>query len=124
MGNINRYSGIELDIACCQRPGSLNFNQYTLLTGPRFTFRRNPYVNPFAHVLLGIAYGRRAAPGYHSSARPGFASGFGGGIDVHAARYVWVRVIQADYVRESFRDDIQKNGRLSFGFVLRFGNLR
>ncbi len=40
-----------------------------------------------------------------------------------AARFLWIRVIQADYLRQSFRDDLQNNGKLSFGVVFRFGSL-
>src|SRR5213594_2164978 len=116
-GNLNRFAGIEMDIACCQKPGSLNWRQHTFLFGPHFAYRGNGHVQPFTHVLLGLAHGRQSTPYAHSTWRPGFAAGFGGGIDVKATRFLWVRAIQADYLRESFRDDVQKNGRLSFGIV-------
>ena len=111
----------DADIACCQKPGSGNGHQYTILFGPHFAYRGNARVHPFAHVLVGLAHGRQAAPYFHTTWRPGFAAGFGGGLDVKATRFLWVRAIQADYLRESFRDDVQKNGRLSFGIVFRFG---
>jgi hypothetical protein len=120
-GNFNRFAGIELNVACCQKPRSGNGPQYTFLFGPHFAYRGNARVQPFAHVLLGLAHGRQPAPYFHSTWRPGFAAGFGGGLDVKAMRFLWVRAIQADYLRESFRDDVQKNGRLSFGIVFRFG---
>ena len=123
-GNFNRFSGIEADVTCCQNPGSINEPQYTFLFGPHFAYRGNARLNPFAHVLLGLTEGRQLAPYYPESTwRPGFTAGLGGGLDVKATPLLWLRVIQADYLRESFRDDVQKNWRLSFGVVFRFGNL-
>lgn len=123
-GNFNRFAGIEFDVACCQKPGSLNTSQTTFLGGPRFTYRLNDRFHPFAHGLAGLVNGRQVAPvGNRTDWRPGFAAGFGGGLDVKAVGFVWVRAMQADYLRESFRDDVNKHWRLSFGIVLRFGSL-
>ncbi|HUI41334.1 MAG TPA: outer membrane beta-barrel protein [Terriglobia bacterium] len=51
-----------------------------------------------------------------------FTTAFGGGLDVKAARFVWIRIIQADYLRQPFTNDTQNNLRLSFGVVFRFGS--
>jgi hypothetical protein len=80
-------------------------------------------MNPFAHALLGLTHGRQYTPYAHTTWRPGFATGLGGGVDVKAMRFLWIRVIQADYLRQSFRDDLQSTRSLSFGIVFRFGSL-
>jgi len=38
-----------------------------------------------------------------------FTAAFGGGVDVKATRFLWIRVIQADYLREYFSGDTQNN---------------
>jgi hypothetical protein len=50
-----------------------------------------------------------------------FTAAFGGGVDVKATRFLWIRVIQADYLREHFSGDTQNNLRLSSGVVFPFG---
>src|SRR5262245_18654586 len=50
-GILNGFAGLEADVDCCQRPGSLDTRQYTVLAGPRFVYRGNARLNPFAHVL-------------------------------------------------------------------------
>jgi hypothetical protein len=122
-GNFNRFAGIEMEVHCCQKPGELNGHQYTFLFGPHFAFRGNSHVNPFAHVLLGLTSGRQVTPYQHSTWRPAFTTAVGGGLDVKAWRFLWIRAIQVDYLRESFKDDLQNNGKLSFGVVFRFGGV-
>jgi hypothetical protein len=123
-GNLNRFSGIEFDASCCQKPEWPNGHQYTFLVGPRFVYRGSGRLQPFAHVLLGMAHGSQATPYQYSTWRPGFASALGGGIDVKLIRFVWIRAFEADYLRASFKEDVQKNSRMSFGIVVRFGSLR
>ncbi|MGH9378639.1 MAG: hypothetical protein ACRD1I_07565 [Terriglobia bacterium] len=41
-----------------------------------------------------------------------------------AWRFVWIRVIQADYLRPSFPNSAQNSLRLSFGVTLHLGSLR
>jgi hypothetical protein len=54
-----------------------------------------------------------------------FTVALGGGVDVRAWRFVWIRVIQADYLRASFpNSEIQNSPRLSFGFTFHLGSLR
>ena len=54
-----------------------------------------------------------------------------GGVDVKIWRILWLRPIQAEYLRESFPADPNEfpparehNRRLSAGFVIRFGTLK
>jgi hypothetical protein len=122
-GNINRFAGLEANVNCCKRPDTLSGKQLTLSGGPRFVYRKDSHLNPFAHVLLGLTHGRQATPDAHSRWRGGFATILGGGVDVKVTRYLWVRAFQLDFVRESFRDDVQRSSKLSFGIVFRFRSL-
>lgn len=146
-GNFNRFFGLEVNLAdhyAGQPPGYSN--GLSFLFGPHFTFRAAPRVNPFAHFLVGGTRGTQAplpvpvcplagttfcvvgAPcppcppgggGLHETA---FSTAVGGGLDVKATRFVWIRVFQADYLREFFRSNTQNDLRISFGVVLRFGS--
>ena len=124
-GNLNRFVGIEMELG-----GGTNYpknppaygNRYTFLFGPRFMYRGNPRLNPFAHVLLGGTHGRQVAPFFHTTGRTALTAALGGGLDVKVVRFLWIRVIQVDYLRESFAGDPQDNLRLSYGVVFRFGS--
>jgi hypothetical protein len=135
-GNFTRFVGLEAAFSVHddipQDPPDYS-NHYTLLFGPHFAYRRNPSVNPFVHVLVGGTRGtQNILPPYPpgvipntSSAltgRTAFTAAFGGGLDVNAWRFLWIRAIQADYLRLSF-PNFQNNLRLSFGLVFRFGSL-
>jgi len=124
-GNINRFAGVDMDFGEFslkpQNPPAYA-NHYLLLFGPHFTYRANPYLNPFAHVLLGLTRGVQAAD-FTETGRTAFVAGFGGGLDVKVVRFLWVRLIQVDYLHESFPNDGQNNLRLSVGLVLRFGSV-
>ena len=124
-GNFNRFVGVEMDLS--QYTDTPNdpprySTHYTFLFGPHFAYRSNPRVNPFVHVLVGGTRGSQIAPYFHLTGRTAFTAAFGGGLDVKATRFLWFRVIQADYLRESFPNDVQNNLRLSFGVVFRFGS--
>lgn len=115
---------------------------YTVLFGPRFSFRKRKAIVPFAHVLVGVAH-ISATPKVDgiilpSSDETGFAAALGGGVDVALNNRVAIRVVQADYMPMRFRafsidllalEDFGFNGpnkwqhniRLSAGVVLRFG---
>jgi hypothetical protein len=63
-----------------------------------------------------------------------FTVGFGGGVDVKIWRFLWLRPIQLDYIREyfpsyptnpeRFPSTLENNLRLSSGFTLHLGALR
>jgi len=139
-GSLNRFFGLELDLSDHYNtaPGLLNYtNGFSFLFGPHFAYRGIPRANPYIHFLIGGTRGSRPPVGIlvpGSGLRPvtgcpslgplnetAFSTGFGGGVDVKANRFLWVRVVQADYLREYFTGDAQNNLRLSFGVVLRFG---
>ena len=140
-GNFNPFFGLEADLSdhynTPPNVGISYSNGFSFLFGPHFAFRSNPRVNPYVHVLVGGTRGTRlpvpiAAPAVPLCPVTGcpslgplqetaFTAAAGGGVDVKATRFLWIRVIQADYLRENFFNDSQNNLRLSFGVVLRFG---
>jgi hypothetical protein len=137
-GNFNQYVGLEADVfkysAYSEYPPAYA-NRYTFLFGPHFAYHRVSRVTPFAHVLLGATRGSQyILPPYPPGVIPQTASdlkggtaftvGAGGGLDVRAWRFVWVRVLEADYLHASFPNNGQSSLQLSFGFTLRFGSLR
>jgi hypothetical protein len=142
-GNFNRFFGLEVNLSDHYNspPPNTGFSSgFSFLFGPHFAFRAAPKVTPFAHVLVGGTRGSQTVifvcPLAGSIACPvggpcscpqngplhdtAFATAVGGGLDVQAAHFVWIRVIQADYLREQFTNNPQNNVRLSFGVVLRF----
>ncbi len=134
-GNFNRYVGAEMEIfrysGFSEDPPAYA-NRYSLLFGPRFTYRGTRGVIPFAHVLVGATHGRQnilppyppgVIPNTGSALRGGtaFTAGLGGGVDVQVWRFIWLRALQADYLRASFPNDVQNSLRLSFGLVVHLG---
>lgn len=116
---------------------------YQLVWGPEFVYRRNPRIQPFAHTLVGVAARYYETPSTSPGGNDiyahdfGFASAFGGGVDIAVQRWVAIRVIQADLSleRRSWVDEWaspaipqlppsgnwQVQSRLSAGIVIRVG---
>lgn len=123
---------------------------YTVLFGPRFSYRRFEGVTLFAHSLIGVAHVRVTPEIEIPSPSPitavsfpdlinsnAFAAALGGGIDLKINDTLAVRPIQVDYLVTRFKEfgiDLetgkvgflgrargQHNLRLSTGIVLRFG---
>ena len=106
------------------------------LFGPQYSFRLVPRVTPFVHVLFGRVDGAREtveplAPG-GACPSPGcsgisvtpeaaFAMAVGGGLDLKVRKHVWVRLIQADYIRQGFSLGATNTPRISAGVVFRLG---
>lgn len=140
-GNFNRFLGLEADLSDhYATPPGLGFhsNGFSFLFGPHLAYRTTPRVNPFVHFLAGGTRGSRGpqnfllppglcpvpvtgCPALGPLNETAFTAGFGGGLDVKANRFLWIRAFQADYLREYFTGDTQNDLRLSFGVVLRFG---
>ena len=106
--------------------------EFTEMYGPRFTFLRLPRVHLYAHALFGTVHGVRdqtsILPPQSQFGTPvtlvrqaAFGMAYGGGIDVQATRHVWIRLIQADYMRVQFSGNPQNDTRISAGLVFRFG---
>jgi len=146
-GNFNRFLGLEVDLSdhfnSPPVTSNAHSNEFSFLFGPHFAFRAIPRVNPFVHFLVGgtrgtvssalafacpavCAVGQPCPPpctpsSFTQQTQTVVTTAVGGGVDVKAARFAWIRVIQADYLREPFSGDTQNNLRVSFGVVLRFG---
>jgi hypothetical protein len=132
-GNFSRFLGVELNLVKFQdiSPTPPAFGDYfRVLFGPHFACNANSRVSPFAHVLVGVTGGRQCpAPPSPCSltseeiARHAFTQAIGGGVDVKVYRLLWVRAIQADYVRVPFPNAAENNLQVSVGVVFRFGKL-
>jgi hypothetical protein len=137
-GNFNRFFGVEADLSghYGTPPDLLSYsNGFSFLFGPHFAYRSIPRVNPFIHFLAGGTRGSHGPLNYAPAAgacptsgcpplgplhETAFTAGLGGGVDVKLGRFLWIRVVQADYLREYFTSDTQNDVRVSFGVVLRF----
>ena len=105
-------------------------NIFTFLVGPRFSYRKNERITPFAHVLFGAS--RRHADSEINSSSFGrmsfsandtaFAAAVGGGLDVPLSKKLALRVVQAEYVLTRSFGNNANNARVSTGIVFRFGN--
>jgi opacity protein-like surface antigen len=156
--NLNRSFGIE---AAFQRnrndvmkfanvveqfPGDPVGNDYnaflvvedlSFMVGPKFAYRKNEKITPFAHVLFGM---NRVAvdpkltingqdftneftteTGIGKSSDAGFGFIAGGGIDLNVSKHFAIRPIQFDYLMGSHSDFKLHNMKLSFGIVVRLG---
>jgi hypothetical protein len=105
------------------------------LFGPQYSFRLVPRVTPFVHILFGRVDGARetvepqpggACPspgcsGISVTPEAAFAMAVGGGLDLKVRKHVWVRLIQADYIRQGFSFGAMNNPRISAGIVFRLG---
>lgn len=94
----------------------------TYLFGPQVSIPAR--ISPFGRVLFGVAHetvGTFNAPAFFSpGSDTAFASAFGGGIDMKAAPFLSLRLIQADYLRTRFFGHTQNQPRISAGLVLHF----
>jgi opacity protein-like surface antigen len=118
-------------------------NVHSFLFGPRFSYRKNERITPFAHALFGATRfsgtGTALTPQQTSfvlTKQTAFAMAIGGGVDARINDSVAVRVFQADYQLTRMEGPFivcitipcptqttqsQHNVRISAGIVLRFG---
>ncbi len=136
-GYFNRVVGLEANwnMFSGEVPNAPAYGtEFSLLFGPHFTYHRSGWVNPFAHVLVGFTRGTAEAPNFSLVHRAVFTIGMGGGVDVKIWRFLWLRPIQLDYLRESFPSvpyppepfpsTLENNLQLSAGFTVHVGSLR
>lgn len=151
--NLNNWAGVVLDIS--GHYGSDSFqvnipgffmveangdsNIHTLLTGPRFSYRKHRNLTPFAHALFGVSRTHVEAninigqiptppsfppfPGVFeqiSDVSGGFSMAIGGGLDVRLNRTLALRLVQGDYLLTRINGNTGNNARVSTGFVFRF----
>ena len=123
----------------------VRLSEYHFWGGPEFPFRRNGGLTPFVHSLFGIAARHYTIPsnGPQTSrdilaVDHGFASAYGGGVDIRLSRRWAVRAIQFDYIITHLRQDQphlspiedhlpvlegwQHHYRLAFSMAVRFGD--
>ena len=122
--NMNRWFGGTLDIrGHYARPEvqgvKNNERMYTLMYGPRFSFRQaGASFTPFTHVLFGVAHMKvNVSPG-PSASKYSFAVAGGGGLDIKFSNNAAVRVIQADYLRADTLGTNKNSFRVSAGVIL------
>lgn len=94
----------------------------TYLFGPQLSLPGR--FSLFIHALFGVAHEQQdafagAAP-YSLGPDTSFATALGGGIDVKAAPFVALRLIQIDYLRTKWHGITQNQPRISAGIVLHF----
>jgi outer membrane protein OmpA-like peptidoglycan-associated protein/opacity protein-like surface antigen len=152
--NLNRHLGLVADFAGF-KVDSLNFtspgpgftpsrvvdvksNVFSVLFGPRLSFRNHGRFTPFVQVLAGVARADDVtldgctAPIYACTPllkETVFAMTAGGGLDYRLNHRIALRLFQAEYLLTRFQDPTsvtgdkgwQSNVRLSAGLVFRFG---
>jgi len=152
--NFNRHLGLVADFGGF-RVDSLEFsntgaafspsrnvdvksNVFTVMFGPRVSFRDHDRLTPFLQVLGGVAHAddvtlvNCTAPIYACTPllrETVFTMTAGGGLDYRVNHRIALRLFQAEYLLTRFRDPTsltgdtgwQNNVRLSAGIVFRFG---
>jgi len=127
--NLNRWFGLVADFGGYRFTEVLNVplrgNIFSYLFGPRFSYRQNDRLTPFAQLLFGGARISASAAGA-SDAENAFAMTAGGGVDVNVHRNVAIRIVQTEYLLSRFTGlsgsrETQNNIRLSTGIVFRLG---
>ena len=112
----------------------LNVKSYTMMFGPSFAYRRNPYFEPFGHILAGAVNEQCTLIHSYDACRlfNGESGGYsqwifgwslGGGADIRLSRLIAIRG-QMDWLPTTFKNlynDRQNNYRVSVGLVFRFG---
>lgn len=93
---------------------------HSLGFGPRFTYRRNERIVPFAHALFGLARGKWSGPPPVGGAETSFGAALGGGVDARLNNHFSIRLVQAEYVRTHFGPTPEHQFRLATGALFSF----
>lgn len=98
-------------------------HRYTLLFGPRFNWRNDSRLIPFAHALFGAVRYKAdfknddfSCPDTNETA---FAMAFGAGLDIRANDRIDIRPIQVDYLPVFFDDKREDGIRFSAGVKIK-----
>ena len=127
--NLNRWFGLVADFGGYRFTEVLGFpvkgNIFSYLFGPRFSYRQNDRLTPFAQVLFGGARISGSAFGI-SDSENSFAMTAGAGVDLNVHRHVAIRLVQTEYFLTRFTGisgsrETQNNMRISAGIVFRLG---
>jgi outer membrane protein OmpA-like peptidoglycan-associated protein/opacity protein-like surface antigen len=147
LGLVFDFAGFNVDSLEFTSPGAgfspsrvvnVEGNVFSLLVGPRVSFRKRDRLTPFLQVLGGIAHADDVYLNVCSlsiyACRPlpeetAFAMTAGGGLDYRLTHRLALRLFQAEFLLTRFRDPTSltsdrgwhSNVRLSAGLVFRFG---
>lgn len=98
-------------------------HRYTLLFGPRFNWRNDSRLIPFAHALFGAVRSKAdfknddfSCPDTTETA---FAMALGAGLDIRASDRIDIRPIQVDYLPVFFDDRREDGFRFSAGVKIK-----
>ena len=95
---------------------------YTVMYGPRFSYRPMSNWIPYGHVLFGAAHmDARVTPTGPRLSDWSVALAAGGGFDKRFTNKTAIRIIQAEYLRANSLGSNQNNFRFSAGFILYVG---
>jgi opacity protein-like surface antigen len=111
---VDALSGREFDA---------KLHRYTLLFGPRFNWRNDSRLIPFAHALFGATRYKAdfknddfTCPDTNETA---FAMALGAGLDIRASDRIDIRPIQVDYLPVFFDDRREDGFRFSAGVKIK-----
>lgn len=122
----NRWAGLTADYGYHFKDDSL---VQTFLFGPQLKARNSEHFQPFAELLFGWARNAPTGLDVHNS----FALAGGGGIDLPISNWFTWRLIQADYIHNTYRDKTHLNmltserfdgARIQSGAVFTFGGAK
>ncbi len=145
--NANAYFGIEADFLynrgdLVKASGTIEGDSVdaklkawdlAFMAGPRFSYRKNEKVIPYAHALFGVDHlnlepslsingeDNSSELSEFSGSDNGFGMAVGGGIVIHPRKRMGIRLIQADYFMAKHDEATLNNLILSFGIALSLG---
>jgi len=118
--NFSDHVGLSIDGAFGRKEASnpsLNFQDTTLMAGPKFTYR-GEHAMPFLEALAGVGHITNSPAGYSST---GFGALFGGGLDVKVWKNFGFRVFRVDEVIQRVADGTDFGYRVQTGVLLMSG---
>ncbi len=125
--NLNHWVGLVADFGG-YNTGTVNNltidpTLYTYMFGPRFSYRNNTKVTPFAQILFGGAH--CGVDCEFPASTNSFAFAAGGGLDWMFSRHWGWRVVQVEYVLTNFNNpggsEPQNDIRVSSGLLIGWG---
>jgi opacity protein-like surface antigen len=130
--NLNDWFGLVADVggyhASNVKNSNLDLTVFTFMFGPRFSYRKNEKLVPFAQILVGGGHAGGSLydpPANTAGGHYAFAATAGGGLDIKVHPNVAIRLFQAEYLFSRFKNgvnDRQNNLRVTTGLVFRFGS--
>ena len=119
--DFNHWLGAVAEIGGYTTNSNHALNGVPFHFGPRVSFRQFGRITPFVHGLFG---GARLADSFvNTGSENKFAMALGGRLDIKMSPHIYIRPVQAEYFRATFKDlnnNRQNNFRYSAGIVLKF----